>query len=331
MSNLKDVARIAEVNISTISRYLSGKLNVTPNIEKRIIQAIQETGYQPNIIAQSLRSGTNPTIAVVVPDIYQPGISGIISGIDDRLSSTEYTLAMAMTKSSAAREIEVLKNFRQLMVAGIIVVGHPFVERNPVQALKEAIGESIPMTFVSRNFRESAVSEVCPDQETGAMLLTQYLINRGYQSIGIIVGRKDHPDALVKLRGFRKALDASGMDTCAECVEEGFYRVQETRAATDRLIQQDIEAIFCTSDNMAVASAMYLQEKGFSIPRDMAIAGYGGTIWAEIFSPSLTTVDARVEQLGRTAVELLFHNIQYPADPPRLVTQPVYLKIGKTT
>lgn len=331
MTNLKDVARIAEVNISTVSRYLSGKLNVTPTVEQRIVQAIQQTGYQPNIIAQSLRSGTNPTIAVVVPDIYQPGISGIISGIDDRLSSTEYALAMAMTKGSAAREIEVLKNFRQLMVAGIIVVGHPFGERNPVRALKEAIGEQIPMTFVSRNFRESAVIEVCPDQETGAMVLTQHLIDRGYQSIGIIVGRRDHPDALVKLRGFQKALASSGMSACAECVEEGFYRAQETRAATERLIQQKIEAIFCTSDDMAVTSAQYLQEKGFSIPRDVAIAGYGGTIWAEIFSPRLTTVDARVEQLGRTAAELLFHSIQFPTDPPRLVTQPVYLKIGQTT
>lgn len=304
---------------------------MTPTVEQRIVQAIQQTGYQPNIIAQSLRSGTNPTIAVVVPDIYQPGISGIISGIDDRLSSTEYALAMAMTKGSAAREIEVLKNFRQLMVAGIIVVGHPFGERNPVRALKEAIGEQIPMTFVSRNFRESAVIEVCPDQETGAMVLTQHLIDRGYQSIGIIVGRRDHPDALVKLRGFQKALASSGMSACAECVEEGFYRAQETRAATERLIQQKIEAIFCTSDDMAVTSAQYLQEKGFSIPRDVAIAGYGGTIWAEIFSPRLTTVDARVEQLGRTAAELLFHSIQFPTDPPRLVTQPVYLKIGQTT
>lgn len=331
MTNLKDVARIAEVNISTVSRYLSGKLNLTPGVEQRILQAIQQTGYQPNIIAQSLRSGTNPTIAVVVPDIYQPGISGIISGIDDGLSSTDYTLAMTMTKGSAAREIEVLKNLRQLMVAGVIVVGHPFRERNPVKALKEAIGEHIPMAFVSRNFRKSAVTEICPDQEAGAMLLTRHLIDRGYQSIGIIVGRRDHPDALVKLRGFKKALTSSGMSACAECVEEGSYRAQETRAATERLIQHPVDAIFCTSDDMAVAAAQYLQEKGYSIPTDIAIAGYGGTAWAEIFSPRLTTVDVQVEQLGRTAADLLLHTIQYPADPARLLTQPVGLKIGRTT
>ena len=331
MPNLKDVARIAEVNISTVSRYLSGKLNVTPGVEQRIIQAIQETGYQPNIIAQSLRSGINPTIAVVVPDIYQPGISGIISGIDDYLNNTEYALTMAMTKGSAARELEILKNFRQLMVAGVIVIGHPFGERNPVQALKEAIGENIPMTFVSRNFRKSAVSEVCPDQEMGVVLLTQHLIERGYKSIGVIVGRRDHPDAVVKLRGFKKVLDSNGMETCAQCVEEGFYRSQETRAAVDRLIQQNIEAIICASDNMAVSAAQYLQEKGFSIPRDIAITGYGGTIWAEIYSPRLTTVDAKVEKLGITAAELLDQHIQHPENPARLVVQPVDLKIGKTT
>jgi DNA-binding LacI/PurR family transcriptional regulator len=331
MSNLKDVARIAEVNISTVSRYLSGKLNLTPRVEQRIRRAIEQTGYQPNIIAQSLRNGINPTVAVIVPDIYQPGITGIISGIDDGLSTSDYSLAMTMTKGSAAREIEVLRNFRQLMVAGVIVIGHPFQERNPVKALREVIGEHIPMVFVSRNFRKSAVTEICPDQATGARLLTQHLIERGYRSIGIIVGRKDHPDAVVKLRGFDKALADAGLDSCAGCVEEGFYRIPETRAAVERLIQTSADAIFCTSDDMAVAAAQWLHEKGYALPRDMAVAGYGGTAWADIFSPRLTTVDVQVEQLGRTAVEHLLHIIEAPSEPAQLVTLPVSLKTGQTT
>ncbi len=331
MTTLKDVARIAEVNISTISRYLSGKLNVTPETEMRITHAIQQTGYQPNIIAQSLRSGTNPTIAVVVPDIYQPGISGIVSGIDDRLRSTEYTLTMAMSKGSAWREIEVLKNFRNIMVAGVIVIGHPFGERNTVEALRTAIGEYTPLVFVSRNFRASSVTEICPDQESGAVALTNHLIERGYRSIGIIVGSKDHPDARIKMLGYQKALAINGIDADPNWIEEGFYRASETRAATDRLLRQNVRAIFCTSDMMAVSAALYLQENGYVIPRDIAIAGYGGTIWASIFSPKLTTVDAQVEQLGRMAVERLIHYLNHPVEHPRLVTQPVFLKVGDTT
>lgn len=331
MATLKDVARIAEVNISTISRYLSGKLNVTPDTEQRITQAIQQTGYQPNVIAQSLRSGTNPTIAVVVPDIYQPGISGIISGIDDRLSSTEYTLAMAMSKGKAKREIEVLKNLRHVMVAGVIIVGHPFGERNTVQALQEAIGDHIPIVFVSRNFRASSAIEICPDQENGAMMLTNHLVDRGYRSIGIIVASQDHPDARIKLSGYQRALVAHGIEIHPKWIEEGFYRADETRAATERLISQKVRAIFCTSDMMAVSAAQFLQENGYSIPGDMAIAGYGGTIWANIFSPKLTTVDAQVEQLGRKAVEFLVDHILHPGEQPRFVTRPVYLRIGNTT
>lgn len=331
MSNIKDVARLAEVNISTVSRYLSGKLKVTPPVEQRILQAIQETGYQPNIIAKSLRSGFNPTIALVVPDIYQPGITGIIAGIDDYLSGSEYILTMAMSKGSSAREIEVLKNFRQQMVAGIVIIGHPFGERNPVQTLKETIGENIPMTLVSRNFTESEASEVCPDQEMGAMLLTQHLLDRGYRSFGIIVGRKDHPDARVKLRGFQRALDSSSGSTAKHYIEEGSYRDQETRAAVDRLLQQKVEAIFCASDDMAVSAAQYLQEVGLSIPDDIAIAGYGGTMLATIYSPQLTTVDVQVEQLGRKAAELLLEQIQSTVYSPSLVIQPVTLKIGRST
>lgn len=331
MTTLKDVAKIAKVNVSTVSRYLSGKLNVTPDTEQRILDAIQQTGYQPNLIARSLRSGSSPTIAILVPDIYQPGISGIISGIDDWFVDSEYTLVMMMTKGSAAREISVLRTLRHMMVAGVIVVGHPFREGNHVQSLKEAIGENIPMTFVSRNFRKSSVTEVCPDQEKGAMELTQHLINRNHRAIGVIVGSKNHPDARLKLRGYRKALSSAGIKVQPDWLEEGFYRPDATRLAVEKLIQRGIEALFCTSDLMAVSAAQYLQEQGLSIPGDVAVAGYGGTIWADFFSPKLTTVVVQVENLGRAAAELLAHKIQNPTEPPKFVIRPVYLRIGKTS
>lgn len=331
MSTLRDVAKIAEVNISTISRYLSGKLKVTPGTEQRILAAIEQTGYEPNLIAQSLRSGSIPTIAAVVPDIFQPGISGIISGVDDRLLDTEHTLTTAMTKGSADREIRVLRNLRHMMVAGVIVVGHPIGERNDVQALRSALGDSIPLVFVSRNFRPSAVAEVCPDQESGALELTQHLIGRGYRAIGIIIGSREHPDAVIKLEGYRRALADAGMEARPGWIEEGYYRPEETRAATQRLLQQGVDAIFCTSDLMAVSAAQYLKEMGCAIPDDTAVAGYGGTLWAEIFSPSLTTVVVRVAHLGRMAVELLLEHIKYPDRPPEHHVRPVYLRVGDTT
>lgn len=331
MTNLKDVARIAEVNISTISRYLSGTLNVTPNTEQRIIDAIKQTGYRPNIVAQSLRSGSSPTIAVIVPDIFQPGISGIISGIDDQLINSEYTLVTMMTKGSAAREIALLNNLHHRMVAGVIVVGHPIGERNEIQTLKDAIGENIPMVFVSRHFTASSVTEVCPDQEKGAMEVTQHLIEQGYRSIGIIIGSKDHPDAIVKLRGYQNALTSHGLDIQPKWIEAGLYQPEATRTATDRLLRKGVDAIFCTSDLMAVSATQNILERGLSIPGDIAIAGYGGTIWAEIFTPKLTTVVVQVEQLGRAAIELLLHHIKYPDEAPMFLVRPVYLSIGTTT
>ena len=331
MTTLRDVAKIADVNISTISRYLSGKLAVTPDTEQRIIQAIQQTGYQPNIIAQSLRRRSSPTIAVIVPDIFQPGISGIIYGIDDKLINSEYTLITMMTKGSAARELSLLSNLHQRMVAGVIVVGHPIGEGNDIQTLRDAIGENIPMVFVSRHFSASSVTEVCPDQENGAMKITQHLIDRGYKSIGIIVGSKNHPDAMVKLSGYKNALADNGLKFKPELVETGLYQPDPTRIATQCLLQKGVEAIFCTSDLMAVSAAQYIHECELSIPGDVAVAGYGGTIWAEIFSPKLTTVVVQVEQLGGLAIELLMHQIRYPATKPRFLVRPVYLNVGATT
>jgi LacI family transcriptional regulator len=163
------------------------------------------------------------------------------------------------------------------------------------------------------------------------MVLTNHLIERGYRSIGIIVGSKDHPDARVKMLGYQKALASHGIDADPNWIAEGFFQASETREATDILIRQRVRAIFCTSDMMAISAALHLQENGYEIPRDIAIAGYGGTIWAGIFSPKLTTVDAQVEQLGRAAVERLIHYLNHPVENPRLIIQPVYLRVGNTT
>lgn len=331
MSTLKDVARLAGVNISTISRYLSGKLKVTPTTEKRIQLAIQEIGYKPNLIAQSLRSGASNLIGVVVPDIYQPGISGIVYGIDEFIEETRFALTVLMSKTQAKRELQALEQLRNMMVTGVIVIGHPLDETNPNHLLRETLGSHIHLTLISRNFVYSDIPEICPDQTNGACLVTSHLLERGYRKIGMIISRREHPDAIRKIYGYHHSMSLQGIEVRDEWIAEGFYDANKTRQAAEQLVKAGVEAIFCTSDEMAIYTIQHLHQQGISIPGQVAVAGYGGASWSQIFTPRLTTVVVKVEEIGRLAAETLIHLITGSAAPRNLLTQPVSLQTGETT
>ncbi|KAA3644752.1 MAG: LacI family transcriptional regulator [Chloroflexi bacterium] len=330
MATVKNVAEIAKVNVSTVSRYLSGELSVTPETEQRILDAIKQTNYQPNIIAQGLRRGRSRTIVVVAPDIYQPGISGIISGIDRRIQDSRFILITVMTQGSSRRELKILRTLSTMMASGVVLIGHPFGQINSTEMIRDAIGMEPSLVYVSRTFQESNVLEVCPDQLSGMQQITDHLIEKGHRSIGLIVGVNEHPDALIKIRGYKRSLTAHNIEIRDDLILEGFFRPEETRAATDVLLERNVDAIICTSDLMGISALQHLQNKKLSIPDDIAVAGYGGTIWADLVTPKLTTVAVQVEELGQYAAGLLLDEIEGNDLDSNFAIRPVSLRLGES-
>lgn len=330
MTTLNDLAKIAQVNVSTISRYLSGELKVTPATEARIKDAISQTNYQPNLLARSLRKGKTDTVAVLVPDIYQVGISGIIAGIDKRICSSSKTLMILMTGNSRKRETEAILELCHRRIDGIIIVGKAFEGEESNQGMEALESASIPRVLVSRNFARSGIVEIAPDQADGAFQLTEHLIEQGYQRIGIILGSRNHPGDILKLAGYRKALQAHGLDFAEELVMEGHYTIENINRIVSKLLREGVDAIFCATDTMAISALQYAQFSGLSVPGDIAIAGYGGG-WSEMPVPNLTTVDVHIKQLGSTAGSLLLDIIDGKDDFEMLNIYPVHLKVGTTT
>ena len=331
MTTLNDLAKIAQVNASTISRYLSGELKVTPATEERIKEAIAQTNYQPNLLARSLRKGMTDTVAVLVPDVYQIGINGIIAGIDKRISSSSKTLMIQMTGNSRKRETEAILELCHRRIDGIIIVGKAFEGEESNEGIEALERASIPRLLVSRNFTESNIVEIAPDQADGAFQLTEHLINCGYLKIGLILGSKDHPGDLLKLAGYRHALEAHGMEYSPDLVTEGHYSTVNINRIVSKLRDMGVDAIFCATDTMAISALQFIQFSGLSVPGDIAIAGYGGGGWPELSIPNLTTVDVHIKQLGTTAGSLLLDIIDGKNDFMMLNVTPVHLKVGTTT
>jgi LacI family transcriptional regulator len=331
MTTLNDLAKIAQVNVSTISRYLSGELKVTPATEERIKDAIARTNYQPNLLARSLRRGKTDTVAVLVPDVYQIGISGIIAGLDQRINHSSKTLMILMTGNSRKRESDALLELCHRRIDGIIIVGKAFEGEESNQGIEALERASIPRVLVSRNFAESSIVEIAPDQEDGALQLTEYLIGCGYQKIGLILGSRQHPGDNLKLAGYRRALQAHDLEYAEDLVVEGHYTTENINHIVSKLIDKGVDAIFCATDTMAISALQYIQFAGLSVPGDIAIAGYGGGGWPDRPIPNLTTVDVHIKQLGSTAGSLLLDIIDGKDDFEMLNISPVHIKVGTTT
>lgn len=331
MTTLNDLAKIAQVNVSTISRYLSGELKVTPETEARIKDAIDKTNYSPNLLARSLRKGKTDTVAVLVPDVYQIGISGIIAGIDKRICSSSKTLMIQMTGNSRKREAEALVELCNRRIDGIIIVGKAFEGEGSDEGIKELEKARVPRVLVSRNFAESSILEIAPDQEDGAFQLTDHLIERGYKRIGMILGSKQHPGDLRKLAGYRKALEKAAMSEDDKLVKEGLYRSDIINKIVSKLLTEGVDAIFCATDSMALSALQYVQFAGLSVPGDIAIAGYGGSLGPDMPFSTLTTIDAHIKELGTEAASLLLDLIDGKKDFSMLNIRQVHLRIGTTT
>jgi DNA-binding LacI/PurR family transcriptional regulator len=331
MTTLNDLAKIAQVNVSTISRYLSGELKVTPTTEARIKDAIAQTNYQPNLLARSLRKGQTDTVAVLVPDVYQIGISGIIAGIDKRISSSSKTLMILMTGNSRKRETDAIRELCHRRIDGIIIVGKAFEGEESNQGIEALESAAIPRVLVSRNFARSNIVEIAPDQEDGAFQLTEHLIGCGYRKIGLILGSRQHPGDTLKLTGYRKALQEHSLEYVEDLVMEGLYTTENINRIVSKLLDKGVDAIFCATDTMAISALQYVQFAGLSVPGDIAIAGYGGGGWPDMPIPNLTTVDVHIKELGSTAGNLLLDIIDGKDDFAMMNISPVHLKIGTTT
>ena len=331
MATIEDVARLAGVNVSTVSRYLSGKLHVQPETERKIRSALQSTHYHPNLLARGLRTGATKSLAAVVPDVYQPGIVAIVAGIERGVKAAGYTLLLSMTGNLVAGEREAVRALAARQVDGIVLVGLPGDAGTKDGALELAATRGIPTVLVSRYFRPSGHIEVCPDQEDGAAQVTAHMIERGRRAIGLVVGTRDHPDSLAKVAGYARAVEEHGVDCREDLVLEGLYDPEATRRATRILLERGADAIICTSDGMAVAALKEVQRVGYSVPEQMSVAGYGGSPETEIVTPTLTTVTVDLEGQGSIAVDLLIRQLGGDSDIPELTVRPVSLKVGQST
>lgn len=315
---LEDVARLAGVHRSTVSRVVNDSPNVSPEVRKRVQKIIQSTGYQPNAAARSLASQRSNVIGLVLPrsvssfftDPFFPHLTqGIAFGCNDH----NLTLSLFLTGSKEDEEKMYPRISRRGLLDGILIqAGRP--DETMIERLTNS---SIPSVIIGRPFETDGISYIDIDNVNAAIKATRHLINLGYQRIATITGNLDSTVSEDRLEGFKKAMTAAGRIIDDSLMAEGDFTEISGYQAMNALLPARPDAIFAASDIMAAGAIRAILEAGLSVPRDIAIVGFDDVPIARQSKVQLTTIKQPITRFGIKAVELLIDLIENGTQPAR--------------
>lgn len=329
-TNIKDVARLAGVSIATVSRALKNPALVSPETLSRVRAAIEQSGYNPDSIARSLRTRRSGNIVVIFPDITQPNYIGIIRGIESAASQLAYSVLLGSTRGDAERERFYAQMVSRREADGIILLGPnlPF-EIDYSRPVQEQLP---PLVNSCEPVQHGGISKVLVDNVIAGRMATQHLIELGHKNIGIITGEAGQPNAKDRLMGYKQALQNAGVPVNEALIEYGDYGVESGVACTQALLKQNPRptAIFCGSDNMAIGALKTLRDASLSVPGDISIIGFDDIWYSEYLHPPLTTVRQPLEKMGRMCMQILHSAISNESATQETVYLPCELVVRES-
>jgi LacI family transcriptional regulator len=311
---IADVARAADVSLMTVSRVINNKPGVGDELRQRIKALADEIGYHPSQVARGLATRQTATIGLVTPDICNQFFAYIASGAEDVAYENGYSLMLANTAEDMDREIAVLDSLWEMESEGVIICS----SRLPPDELETAIGRFPAVVLVNRAvaYPSNNVATLSVNDELGAKLAMRHLLDRQRGRIAIIAGPIHSISGQRRLDGYRAALAEAGLLFDPLLIEHCKPTYDGGRAAMIALLNRrpKVDAVFAFNDLVAVGAIHALEERGKSIPEEVAIIGVDDIPLASMVRPRLSTVGTDLVELGRTAMRMILRMVNEEAD-----------------
>lgn len=328
-ATIRDVARAARVSVATVSRALNDSGPVRDDTRRRVRDAAQNLRFTPHGAARSLITSRTNTLGVVLPDLYGEFFSEVIRGIDRGAQRAGYQLLLSSARNA---HDEVRGAFRAMYgcVDGLVLMA-PDVELAELFAQHR---DGTPIVFINSPVTSQDACVITIDNHGGAYQMVQHLVRQGRQRIAIIRGAQTNHDAAERLRGYRAAIDACGLQRDPRLEFDGdFTEAAGYRAARAALkLRPRPTAIFAANDAMAIGALSALREDGMAVPEEIAVAGFDDIPIARYMSPPLSSVHVPIAELGERAMDLLLGAIAGPENgAARRVVLPTTLVIRKSS
>lgn len=309
---IKDIAHIANVSHTTVSRALNDKSRIRNETKEKILAIVRELNYQPNFIARSLVMRRTKTLGLVITTIANPFYTELALGIESTARSLGYNIILSFTHSDLSIESGSINMLRSKGVDGIIFSSAHIDDPNIVKLAEE----EFPMVLVNRRTYHPTVKEkvdyVGVDNILGGYLAVEHLIKLGHRKIGVIGGSSESSVGFERLEGGKKALEAYGLEPMTNYFLEGdFLKESGYRGGMQFLkMDQPPSAIFATNDYMALGLYQAVIEKGLKVPEDIAIIGFNDIEFTAMKGVELTTIAQKKYEMGTIAVRALVERIE---------------------
>ncbi|MCI8375460.1 MAG: LacI family transcriptional regulator [Lachnospiraceae bacterium] len=325
MSGIKDVAKRAGVSISTVSNVLNQTKYVSPELVKRVEDAVQELSYEVDPIARSMKSNKSGTIGVIVEDMCGVFYPYVVKGINSVAVEKGYQIIIGDAQgvygdvNAARREKELFKRLFASRVDGILfvtMIHQDLMEKHFNEILsRSSQSKRIPLVSLERDLTSIGIDSVYFDSYNNAKMAVQHLIDCGCRKIGHITGPTTLQIALDRIQGYKDCIEENHLPAdWTRQIEYGDYTHQSGYLAVKKLLEDmpDLDGVFCSNDQMAVGALKLLKEYGKRVPEDIKVMGYDDVFLSSIIEPSLSTIHIQKTHTGIKAAQMLFERIEQP-------------------
>ncbi len=307
-STIKDVAKMADVSISTVSRVINDSKPVSPEARRRVLYAIEALDYKPNEVARSLVTKKSNLIGVIVEDIGSNFISQILRGVEEVGKMYNYDILLSSSYGNPDTELNFANLLAQKQVEGIIVISN---QQNPKleYRLEEA---KIPYVLIN-NFYEIGSFKAGIDFEKVSFDMTEYLIKKGHKNIASFAIKKDIDRTVerFKVRGYEKAMEEHNLKKVSLFTDSLNPKDLEKnrKEIIETIKREKITAVFSSYDTMAINLINLLLDEGFKTPEDISVTGFGGEYISSVYRPRLTTVKMPYYDIGAISIRKMLKTI----------------------
>jgi len=300
---IRDVAKMAGVSISTVSRVMNAPETVVESKRTKVLDAIEMLKYQPNAFARGLIYKKSFTLGLLIPDIENLYFAGVIRGMQDACIKLGYSLMICNTDRDKERLLSYIDAFHEKQVDGIVFASDVLYP----EYYEKLVGCRIPFVLVSSHSDEyDEIPCVEIDDEVAAYDAVKFLIELGHKQIGMIGFNHDNSiSGPPRYDGFVRALTEFGLEHNVEKIKYANHRFEHAYQAAHELFTEhpDVTAVFCVADEFAMGTISYLKDRNILVPGQVSVVGFDNLRMSSMFIPKLTTIAQPIYDLGYRAAE----------------------------
>ncbi|MEQ8676665.1 MAG: LacI family DNA-binding transcriptional regulator [Aggregatilineales bacterium] len=334
LATMRDVAKLAGVSQPTVSRVLNQKdtsISISDETREKVIAAVEQLGYRPNMAARSLRTQKTKLIAVLIADITNSFYPHIARSIQSVAREEGYDVMIANSDHIYQNELLFCESIKSRAVDGIILVPIHLTEHDLHDLYTQT---NTPISVLGQHINHPKVDVVWADDEEAVFKATSWLIQeKGHSRLGYVGVPDTLPPGPRRYKGFMRAIEKAQLTVAPEHILEGDFTLEGGRHLGQNLLKLDTlpTAFMVTNDAMALGLMLALQEGGVRIPEDVAVIGYDDIPEARIIRPALTTIEQNSADIGYKLAHLLFERMENPDLPSRRLETPNNLVIRDST